>query len=168
MNQSVWLLEATHWEPIITLCVSPAAKSRLTLCNPTDCSPPGSSVHGTLQAGAPQWVATSSCRRTNPRLLHWQAASLLLSHVGSPVMTPSEARSCLTVQPGCGRHSHPPALAGTISQQDLTVSDHAWSLGSDPTKLLASSPSSLFPSPAGPVWPLGPSWHTCCAVPWLL
>ena len=101
-----------HYNPV---CVSPAAKSCPTLCNPTDCSPPGSSVHGTLQAGAPQWVATSSCRGTNPRLLHWQAASLLLSHVGSPVMTPSEARSHLTVQPGCSRHSHPPALAGTLA-----------------------------------------------------
>ena len=25
-------------------------QSRLTLCDPTDCSPPGSSVHGILQA----------------------------------------------------------------------------------------------------------------------
>ena len=27
-----------------------------TLCNHTDCSPPGSSVHGILQAGIPEWV----------------------------------------------------------------------------------------------------------------
>ena len=31
------------------MCVL-AALSCLTLCNPTDCSPPGSSVHGILQA----------------------------------------------------------------------------------------------------------------------
>ena len=30
-----------------------------TLCNPVDCSPPGSSVHGTLQARILEWVATS-------------------------------------------------------------------------------------------------------------
>ena len=31
----------------------------LTLCNPIDCSPPGSSVHGILQAGILEWVAIS-------------------------------------------------------------------------------------------------------------
>ena len=33
------------------------AKSCLTLCNPLDCSPPGSSVHGTLQARILEWIA---------------------------------------------------------------------------------------------------------------
>jgi len=28
-----------------------------TFCNPVDCSPPGSSVHGMLQARIPDWVA---------------------------------------------------------------------------------------------------------------
>ena len=31
-----------------------------TLCDPTDCSPPGSSVHGILQARTLEWVARSS------------------------------------------------------------------------------------------------------------
>ena len=29
----------------------------LTLCDPMDCSPPGSSVHGILQARIQEWVA---------------------------------------------------------------------------------------------------------------
>ena len=33
-----------------------AAQSCLTLCDPTDCSPPGSSVHGVLQARIQEWV----------------------------------------------------------------------------------------------------------------
>ena len=33
-----------------------------TLCNPTDCSPPGSSVHGIFQARVLQWVTISSSR----------------------------------------------------------------------------------------------------------
>ena len=33
-----------------------------TLCNPTDCSPPGSSVYGILQAGILEWVAMPSSR----------------------------------------------------------------------------------------------------------
>ena len=33
-----------------------------TLCNPVDCSPPGSSVHGILQARRLEWVAMPSSR----------------------------------------------------------------------------------------------------------
>ena len=34
----------------------------LTLCDPVDCSPPGSSVHGILQARILEWVAFPSSR----------------------------------------------------------------------------------------------------------
>ena len=33
-----------------------------TLCDPVDCSPPGSSVHGILQARKLEWVAMLSSR----------------------------------------------------------------------------------------------------------
>ena len=33
------------------------AQSCLTLCDPTDCNPPGSSIHGVLQSGILEWVA---------------------------------------------------------------------------------------------------------------
>ena len=33
-----------------------------TLCNPVDCSPPGSSVHGISQARVLEWVAISFSR----------------------------------------------------------------------------------------------------------
>ena len=35
------------------------AQSRQTLCDPMDCSLPGSSVHGILQARVLEWVAVS-------------------------------------------------------------------------------------------------------------
>ena len=38
------------------------AQSHLTLCDPTDCSPPGSSVHGILQARILEWVAIPFAR----------------------------------------------------------------------------------------------------------
>ena len=38
------------------------ARSCLTLCNPMDCSPPGSSVRGMLQARILEWVAMPSSR----------------------------------------------------------------------------------------------------------
>jgi len=37
----------------------------LTLCDPMDCSPPGSSVHGILQARILEWVAMPSSRRSS-------------------------------------------------------------------------------------------------------
>ena len=36
-----------------------------TLCDPMDCSPPGSSVHGILQARILEWVATPSSRTSS-------------------------------------------------------------------------------------------------------
>ena len=49
----------TH-TPIIArnMCVcTQLLQSRLTPCNPKDCSPPGSSVHGIFQARILEWVA---------------------------------------------------------------------------------------------------------------
>ena len=37
-----------------------------TLCDPMDCSPPGSSVHGILQARILEWVAVPSSRGSSP------------------------------------------------------------------------------------------------------
>ena len=63
-------------------------------CDPMDCSSPSSSVHGIFQARILEWVAIYSSRgssQTRDRTpvscfsLHWQANSLLLSHLGSPV-----------------------------------------------------------------------------------
>ena len=41
---------------------SEVVKSCLTLCNPMDCSLPGSSVHGIFQARVQEWVAISFSR----------------------------------------------------------------------------------------------------------
>ena len=41
------------------------AQSCPTLCDPRDWSPPGSSVHGILQARILQWVATPSSRESS-------------------------------------------------------------------------------------------------------
>ena len=67
----------------------------LCVLNPSvvfDCSPPGSSVHGPLQASTVEWVAMSSSRGpSQPRggtwvfcLLHWQTSSLSLVPPGRP------------------------------------------------------------------------------------
>ena len=43
---------------------SEVAQSCPTLCNPMDCSPPGSSIHGLLQARILEWVAISFSKWT--------------------------------------------------------------------------------------------------------
>ena len=60
-----------------------------TLCNPMDCSLPGSSVHGTLQARTLEWLAISSSRGSS-RPRDWTLVSYvsctggwLLDHTGA-------------------------------------------------------------------------------------
>ena len=57
---------------------SSVAQSCPTLCDPTDCSPPGSSVCGILQARILERATISYSREWNQSLLcllHWQADS---------------------------------------------------------------------------------------------
>ena len=67
-------------------------QSCLILCNPMDCTPPDSSVHGILQAGILKWAAVPSSRVSSSSgikpaslsLLNWQMGSLSLVPVGKP------------------------------------------------------------------------------------
>ena len=45
---------------VCVLCL--VTQSCMTFCDPIDYSPPGSSVHGILQATIPEWVAMPSSR----------------------------------------------------------------------------------------------------------
>ena len=69
------------------------AQSCLTLCDPMDCSPPGSSVHGILQARILEWVAVPFSRRSSqPRdrtqVSHIAGGFLILSEPpGKPSKT---------------------------------------------------------------------------------
>ena len=72
--------------------------------DPMDYSLPGSSVHGIFQARILEWVAISFkemgislTQESNPSLQHWQADSLSLSHLGSP-LRPSEYSSPISLQ----------------------------------------------------------------------
>ena len=65
-------------------------QSRLTLCDPMDCSPPGSSVHGILQARILEQVAISFSRgssqaRDGTRFSCTAGWLYPLSHQGSPL-----------------------------------------------------------------------------------
>ena len=73
------------------MCASLVTQSCLTLCNPVECSPPGSSIHGILQARILELAAIpfsrGSCQpRDWTRLSHTGRQSLYhLSHQGSPL-----------------------------------------------------------------------------------
>ena len=72
-------------DPRCSVCILSCV---LLFCNPIDCSPPGSSVHGILQARILEWVAISLSRGSSwPRdqtCVSWQVSSLPLGHLESP------------------------------------------------------------------------------------
>ena len=80
--------EILHVCVCVCVCACSVPQSRPTRCDPMDCSPPGSSVHGILQARILEWVAMpfssgpSRPWESNLGLLHWQEDSLPLRHLG--------------------------------------------------------------------------------------
>ena len=62
---------------LMCLCAQPSP----TLCNPMDFCPPGSSVHGIIQARILEWVAISSCRRSS-----WPRDPTHLSCIGRQIL----------------------------------------------------------------------------------
>ena len=66
----------------MSLCVrAKSLQSCLTLCNPMDCSPPGSSVHGILQARILEWVAISFSKGSSwPRNQTYVSYSFLIAY----------------------------------------------------------------------------------------
>ena len=56
----------------VVIVVVLVTQSCPTLCDPTDCSPPGSSVHGILQARVLEWIAVPFFRGSSwPRDWTW-------------------------------------------------------------------------------------------------
>ena len=64
--------------------------SHVQLCDPMDCSLPGSSIHGISQVRVLEWVAMSFIQAIfltqgrNPGLPHCRQMLYCLSHQGSP------------------------------------------------------------------------------------
>ena len=70
-SSQVWMWELDHNES-----ESEVAQSCPTLCDPMDCSPPGSSVRGILQARILEWVAISFSRGSS-RPRDWAQVSCI-------------------------------------------------------------------------------------------
>ena len=76
------------------------AKSCRTLCNPMDCSLPGSSVHGIFQTRILEWVAISFSRGSSPPrdnlgLLHCRWILYQLSYQGCSIFKSGDTQSYL-------------------------------------------------------------------------
>ena len=88
-----WTIDFTRTETVSCVCI--VAQLCLTLCDPKDCNPPGSSVYGIFQARILEWVAIPppgdlphpGIEPASWHLLHWQADSLPLSHLGSIIVS---------------------------------------------------------------------------------
>ena len=63
--------------PGVCVCAK-QLQSYLTPRDPIDCSPPGSSVHGILQARTLEWVAMLSSRGSSQSSRKWQPAPVML------------------------------------------------------------------------------------------
>ena len=74
--------------PVVVLVCSRSVVS--DFCDPMDCIPPGSSVHGIFQARILEWVAISFSKgifwtqESNPGLLYCRQILYLLSYGGKP------------------------------------------------------------------------------------
>ena len=102
-----------------SVCVPLVAQSCLTLCDPMNCRPPGSSVHGIFHGkntgvGCHFLLQGSfPTQGSNPCLscllhLHWQTDSIPLRHLGSPTkLSPTTTEPVLqslgvaTAEPAC-------------------------------------------------------------------
>ena len=79
---------------------SEVAQSCPTLCDPMDCSLPGFSVHGIVQARVLEWVAIAfsqgifPTQGSNPGLPHCRPMLYPLNHQGSPITSELSIFSC--------------------------------------------------------------------------
>ena len=125
------------------VCVCSLTQLCLTLCDPMDCSPPASSVHGILQARILEWVAMPSSRGSSlPKdqthiscigrltLYHWATREALEDEekgskrlIDFSKVTQLETSRTRPVPPLC----HPQTLSGPGCGSELS-----WSLWANP------------------------------------
>ena len=85
-----WPVWSSHKKPCCCLVTQSVAQ---TLCDPTSCSLPGSSVHGIFQARILEWVVTPTSRGSSwPRdvtcvsYLSWIGSRFFTTSTGSPTI----------------------------------------------------------------------------------
>ena len=85
LNRVWWNLFSVKLHQEIQICevkVCEVAQSCPTVCDPTDCSLPGSSIHGIFQARVLEWVAISFSRGSS-----WPRDRTWVSHTAGRLFT---------------------------------------------------------------------------------
>ena len=77
-----------HVSHVYTCTGAKSLQSCPTLCNPIDCSLPGSSVHGTFQARVLEWVVIPSPRRSSQPRGRTRVSHISCIQVGSLPLVP--------------------------------------------------------------------------------
>ena len=120
----VWSLPRKLWSKCVLWAQS--LQSYLTLWDPMDCSPPGSSVHGILQARALEWVAMPSSRGSS-QLRDWTHVSCIgrqaLYHWEAKIPQPVQQISSQALE--STRHNWKEAL-GPQRKKDSTCHSENW------------------------------------------
>ena len=91
------------------------AQSCPTLGDPVDCSPPGSSVHGILQAGILEWVAMPSSRGSPPPRNRTQVFCTVGRFFTVPLLSFLQFNMSFMFTLSPRPHTHPPCPATSFS-----------------------------------------------------
>ena len=97
-------------------------QSRPTLCNPTDCSPPGSSIHGILQARILEWL-TGPFSRGSSRFFsvsYIASGFFITEELGKPCRH-SPKSSYLSCHGITANGTHPQLLRGARARLSMTL-----------------------------------------------
>ena len=91
-----WLMCWVLFRKFGVQCV--CARSGVWLCDPMGCSPPGPSVHGSLQARTLEWVAILSSRGSS-RPRDWTCVACIFCTAGGFFTTEPPGKPCFYVIP---------------------------------------------------------------------
>ena len=101
-------------------CAFLSCFSHVQLFGPVDCSPPGNSVHGILQASILEWVALPSSSQGRPA----PPPRACRPRPGRSRAPPGPARGRLGWTPGGGKQARPFEPSGTAVRGDLSAERH--------------------------------------------
>ena len=139
------------WNPYI--CCYLVAQSCLTLCDPMDCSPSGSSLRGVSQARTLRWVVTSSSRGSSwPRdrnCISWIAGGLFTIEPPGKYLKPIHSLSLIStfslIKTWRSLRLTLPSLLNTLERVPSAVLSSFRHLLQGPDALSIASPTILPP-----------------------
>ena len=121
--------------PVVCVCIcTKSLQSCLIFCDPMDCSPPGSSVHGILQARILEWIAIPFSRGSFwPRdwtCVSWGCCTagrfFITEPPGKPTMDTFYSEISVPRYHWWSPYCHPGGVGSSSQISALAVMGHAW------------------------------------------